>query len=191
MEKNDTLMFHHQIKVEEASKGMLDLPPELIEEIDQYLPFADKKKFREVCLACPLLKHAYNDKIVESAVMKVNLDELGLCEKFVYDFNILVDSNMKISLVLPPKYVLDKLPTEKSQELKSKLIQFVTMCEERIVHILVDNRYGDKDASYRVPRDIKEEVLPKLTNLKKIEINTREDEDDIVLGPLHATKILR
>ena len=93
---------------------------------------------------------------------------------------------MKISLVLPTQRTIDK-----SQELKSKLIQFVTMCEERIVHILVDDKFGDIDASYRVPRDIKEEVLPKLTNLKKIEINTREDEDDIVLGPLHATKILR
>ena len=75
VEKNNTIMLYHQIKVEKASKGMLDLPPELIEEIDQYLPFEDKKKFREVCLACPLLRHAYNDKIEESAIMKVNLDK--------------------------------------------------------------------------------------------------------------------
>ena len=79
---------------------MLDLliEPDFIKQIDQYLPFADKKKFREVCLACPLLKHSYNDKIEESALMKVNLERENVCVRFVNDFNILVESNMKISL---------------------------------------------------------------------------------------------
>ena len=131
---------------------MLDLliEPDLIKQIDQYLPFADKKKFREVCLACPLLKHAYNDKIEESAVMKVNLAYTDGCVRFLNDFNILVESNMKISLVLPSEYELGQLPTDKSQELKSKLIQLVDKCEKRIVHI---------DTSSRVPRHIREKVL--------------------------------
>ena len=63
---------------------MLDLPPELIEEIDQYLSFADKKKFREVCLACPFLKHAYNVKIEESGILKVDFQDHDLCVKFAF-----------------------------------------------------------------------------------------------------------
>ena len=70
---------------------------------------------------------------------------------------------MKINLVLPAEYVLEKLPTDKSQELISKLIQFVKKCEERIVSIHTNSR---------VKGDIREEVLPKLTNLKNIKIVT-------------------
>ena len=66
-------MFGHQIKVEEASMGMLDLPPEILQQINDNLPLQDEKQFREVCLGCPVLRQAYKDEIEESAIMKLDL----------------------------------------------------------------------------------------------------------------------
>ena len=68
-EMNNTIMYGHQIKVEVASKGMLDLPAEIIQQINDKLPLQDEKQFREVCLACPVLRQAYRDKIEESGIM--------------------------------------------------------------------------------------------------------------------------
>ena len=109
-EMNNAIIFDHQIKVEVASKGMLDLPAEIIHQINNKLPLQDEKHLREVCLGCPVLRQIYKDEIEESGVMKVNLCkfpcDLDLCLKFVNDFNFLVSSNMLLSLILPPQYEL-------------------------------------------------------------------------------------
>ena len=148
-----------KIDVEVASKGILDLPPEILTQINKYLPLQDEKHFREVCLGCPVLRKAYNDKIQELGIMRVHLCNEDYLVKFVNDIKFLVHSNLKISLELPPKYDVDV-----HEILNPALIQLVDKCQDRILHLQAD---------YVVPSDINEKVLPKLTKLKKIQIISR------------------
>ena len=120
-------MLDQQIQVKVAK--ITDLPAELIEQIDQYLPFPDKKSFREVCLGCPDLRQLYNDKILESGILKVDLkdnrmvkgeNDKYLCVKFVNDFNIFVNSKLKLDLKLPGERQLREV-----ENLRAKVIELV------------------------------------------------------------------
>ena len=167
-EMNNTIMFGHQIKVEQASIGMLDLPQGILKQINDKLPLQDEKHFREVCLGCPVLRQAYKDEIGESAIIKVNLRNQDLCHKFLNEFNIIVNSRLKISLTLP-NIILQKFNVSfiESYNLRTKLIELIDFCDERIEQIDI---VGDKVAAtdmlcYGML------ILPRLTQLKKIKID--------------------
>ena len=97
-------MFGHQIQVEVASKGLLDLPAEIINQINKKLPLQHEKQFREVCRACPILRNKYKDEIGESGVMKLYLRRHDLSVKFVNDFHVITNSNLKLSVTPPTEY---------------------------------------------------------------------------------------
>jgi len=152
---NNSIMFGHQITVEMARKGLRDLPAEIIQVIDQYLPFTDRKNFRQVCLMCPSLRRVYKDKIEETGVMNIELQNLQLCTKFVNDFHFLVKSSFDFNLTLPARIGLSKV-----ENLRCKVIELIDICEERISGIYV---------CYDVVHsDLLKMILPKLTHLKRI-----------------------
>jgi len=170
---NNKTLFGEQIKVEEAKIGLLDLPPEMIQQINHKLPLQAEKQFREVCLGCPVLRQAYRDEIENSGIMKVNLCKIPRnlnSVKFINDFNIFVNSNLKLSLTLPSQYELLQV-----ENLRSKLIQILDVCGEMISEIVVNSD---------VPRDLLEVVVPRLKGLKKIKVVTDEDRDSLTFQQL-------
>jgi len=165
-EKDNSIMFDHQIQVKVAR--ITDLPAELIKKIDHYLPFSDKKSFRQVCLGCPDLRLLYNDKILESGILKVDLKDRMvkgeidkyLCVKFVNDLNMFVNSNLKLDLTLPGEFQLIEV-----DNLGAKVIELVEEGKDRIENIEISSQFGGE-----LVDNLLEVVLPKLTELKKIKI---------------------
>ena len=49
-------MYGNQLNIEVVQRGLLDLPAEIIQQINHNLPLQVEKRFREVCLGSPILR---------------------------------------------------------------------------------------------------------------------------------------
>ena len=88
------------------SKGLKDLPAEIIYKINQFLPIQDKRTFREICLGDPILRLLYRDELILD--IKLN----NLIPKL--DFQYLKNSNIKtMRLTLDYWRIINKFYTRK------------------------------------------------------------------------------
>jgi len=152
---NNKIAFGRQIKIEVAKTGLLDLPSEIITLINNKLSFQDKKRFREVALMCPFLRRLYKDEI---GIIKLDFDKVDVFSKFL-EFQTLLNSRFEINLQLS---IYEEYGTSMVQILGERLIKLVDVCPDRITQICMS---GGAE-----PTDVLEEVLPELTNLKRIKI---------------------
>ena len=139
--------------------NIVSLPPELRSAIVRKISLPVLRTLRLVCVQNRFLYdklyQIITDEINKRDTLKIHLDNNQNCDKFLQDVKFLVDSPVKISLDLPRGIDL-------TANLRAKLIDMINVSHGKIHQICI---------GCFVPRDVLEEVLPKLTNLKKIKID--------------------
>jgi len=145
-------------------RGLQDLSPPDLSHVTQYLSTRDLRSLRKVCSY--LLK-----QIPPQRPLKVNV--WSKRDKFMRDFEWLCGSNLEIYLTLPKDELkcYDDLSMEEydsdhynhhgssacMQQMKAKVVDFVTECHHRIVEIEVYEKTSHQ---------FLQQVLPKLKNIK-------------------------
>ena len=73
-------MYGNQLNIEVVQRGLLDLPAEIIQQINHNLPLQDEKRFREVCLGSPILrKGGFMPSVTLLEVMVTDLAQNLVC----------------------------------------------------------------------------------------------------------------
>ena len=149
-------MYGNQLNNEVVQRGLLDLPAEIIQQINHNLPLQDEKRFREVCLGSPILRNCYKDEIAQSGLLKVDFSNKASSLKFKEDFNFIVNSKLEISLVFPEVHKLSKV-----QEFNFHCIEMICACRDRISQI---------EFSCKTPLTLLHMIKTEFLQLRKIKI---------------------
>jgi len=156
------------------STRFVNLPPDVIFIIKNFLPLADLRNFRYVCV---LNEYLYDNvfEIVTKDILKKDTLKVHLVHnnsKFLDDFNMLMNSKLNISLQLP-----SPLHLEQVENLKKKVIDFALFSHQRVKEITECDEFPiDKNTA-----DILKQILPKmhqLTNIVLLTPITEEEEED-------------
>ena len=136
----------------------LDLPAEVISIIGSNLTVKELRNIKTVCLSNQLLyNRVYNvikDDISKRDVLKIHLRGDSKSERFLVDYDFLMNSSIRISL---------KLPTQQSkvENLKPKIVEMINVYPGRISQIKIN---------FDNPIDLLQLILHKCKQLEKIVI---------------------